>query len=280
LPKCHGDTHVRVDNVTLFYENHHEVPQLPTPKPNEKDGKIGNFCADLIEHGSTLQLGIGGIPNACALALIDAGKKNLGVHSEMFVDSMVDLYYAGVIDNSAKTIGVDKFIATFALGTQKVYDFIHDNIAVEIKMGKWVIDPHTVSQNNKMISINSCLMVDLTGNVASESIGPVQYSGTGGQFATHTGARECETGGMGKGILTTYSTSNVNGEIRSKIVPMLPQGSTVTTHRSTVDHIITEYGVAYLRGRDTKRRALNLIEIAHPDFREELKKQAKKLRYI
>lgn len=280
LPRCHGDTHVRVDKVDLFYEYSHPIPQLNTPLPNEKDRMIGNFCAELIENGSTIQLGIGGIPNACALALIDAGKKNLGVHSEMFVDSMVDLYYAGVIDNSEKTVKKDKFIATFALGTQKVYDFIHDNMSVEILRGKWVIDPHIISQNNRMVSINACLMVDLTGNVASESIGPVHYSGTGGQSATHTGARECEVGGLGKGILTTYSVSEGKGEVKSKIVPMLPEGSTVTTHRSTVDHIVTEYGVAYLRGRDTKRRALNLIEIAHPDFRPQLREEAKRLRFI
>jgi acyl-CoA hydrolase len=280
LPRCHGDTHVRVDKVTLFYERTATVPALDTPKPNEKDTKIGQFCADLVQNGSTLQLGIGGIPNACALALIEANKKHLGVHTEMFVDSMVDLYYAGVIDNSAKTLMKDKFVATFALGTQKVYDFIHDNMAVEIHRGKWVIDPHTISKNRQMVSINSCLMVDLTGNVASESIGPFQYSGTGGQFATHTGARECEVGGIGAGILTTYSTAMVDGKPESKIVPMLTEGSTVTTHRSSVDHIITEYGVAHLRGRDVKRRALNLIEIAHPDFRPWLREEAKRLQFI
>ena len=276
LPRTLGDTHVRVDQADFFYENHAPIPSIPTLPPTEKDLLIGNYCADLIEDGSTLQIGIGGIPSACSMALIDRKKKHLGVHSEMLVDAMVDLYEAGVIDNSHKTLYKNKFIASFALGSNKLYDFIHDNPAVEIHRGCWVVDPAVLRRNHKMVSINTCIMVDLSGQVASETIGPVQYSGTGGQFATHTGARE---GKGGKGILTCYATGGKDGR-HSSIVPLLPQGSAVTTHRSTVDYVVTEYGVAALRGRDVKRRALALIDVAHPQIRPKLREQAKKYNFI
>jgi acyl-CoA hydrolase len=196
----------------------------------------------------------------------------------MFVDTMVDLYYDGTITNKKKTYFKDKFVCTFALGSKKLYDFIHDNMAVEIHRGSWVNDPTWVAKNHKMVSINTCLMVDLTGQVASESLGPVQYSGTGGQFDTAMGAKEATRGGKGKSIIACYSTAK-KGTI-SSIVPKLPEGSAVTLHRANTDHVVTENGIAYLRGRDVRRRTLNLIEIAHPDHREELRKQAKKLRYI
>jgi acyl-CoA hydrolase len=276
LPRCHGDTHVRVDAVDFFYENKAPIPALPEAMPSDTDMIIGNYIADLVEDGSTIQLGIGGIPNAAAMAF--KGKKDLGVHTEMFVDTMVDLYYDGVINNSKKSIFKDKFICTFALGSKKLYDFINDNLAVEIHRGAWVNDPVWVAKNHKMVSINTCLMVDLTGQVASESLGPVQYSGTGGQFDTAMGAKEGIVGGKGKSIIACYSTAR-KGQITS-IVPTLPQGSAVTLHRANTDYVITEHGVASLRGKDVRRRALELIEIAHPDFRPQLVEEAKKLKYI
>ncbi len=276
LPRCLGDTHVNIRNIDFFFENHVDIPKLPEAAPSERDMKIGEYIASVVEDESTIQLGIGGIPNAAAMAL--KGKKNLGVHTEMFVDTMVDLYLDGTITNAAKSYFKDKFICTFALGSQKLYDFIHDNMAVEIHRGAWVNDPKWVAKNNKMVSINTCLMVDLTGQVASESLGPVQFSGTGGQFDTAMGAKEATRGGKGKSIIACASTAK-KGTI-SSIVPMLPEGSAVTLHRANTDLVVTENGVAYLRGRDVRRRALNLIEIAHPDHKEELRKQAKKLKYI
>jgi acyl-CoA hydrolase len=276
LPRTLGDTHVRVDRVTAFYEHSAPLPQLPATTPGEKDLAIGRHCADLIQDGSTLQVGIGGIPNACTLALAERGRRHLGVHTEMFVDSMVDLYYQGVIDNSRKTLGKDKFTAAFVLGTQKVYDFVHDNLAVELRRGSWAVRPDVLSQNHRMVSLNTCILVDLTGQVAAESVGPWQYSGTGGQFATQTGAREAPEG---RAILACYSTSGRDGQ-QTSIVPMLPEGTAVTTHRSTTDCIVTEQGVAELRGRDVRRRAENLIAIAHPDHRDKLRFEARKLGYL
>ncbi len=276
LPRCLGDTHVNIREIDFFYENHVDIPKLPEVKPSETDMLIGQNIADVVEDESTIQLGIGGIPNAAALAL--KGKKNLGVHTEMFVDTMVDLYLDGTITNAKKTYFKNKFVCTFALGSQKLYDFIHDNLAVEIHRGSWVNDPTWVAKNYKMVSINTCLMVDLTGQVASESLGTTQYSGTGGQFDTAMGAKEATRGGKGKSIIACYSTAK-KGEI-STIVPTLPEGSAVTLHRANTDLVVTEHGVAYMRGRDVRRRTLNLIEIAHPDHREELRKQAKKLKYI
>lgn len=276
LPRTLGDTHVRVDRVTLFYENDAPIPTLPVSEPSERDKRIGHHAADLIEDGSTIQVGIGGIPNACVAALAERGRRHLGVHTEMFVDGMVDLYFAGVIDNGSKTLFKDKFVAAFALGTQKLYDFIHDNLAVEIRRGSWVVRPDVLAQNRKMVSLNTCILVDLTGQVCSESIGPVQYSGTGGQFATQAGAREAEGG---RAILAAYATGGRDGS-QSSIVPMLPQGSVVTTHRSTVDTVVTEHGVAYLKGRDVRRRAENLIAIAAPEHRERLYAEARALGYL
>lgn len=276
LPRTIGDTHVNVKDVHFFYENHAPVPKLPEATPSETDMIIGNYIADLVEDGSTIQLGIGGIPNAAAAAL--KGKKDLGVHTEMFVDTMVDLYYNGVINNKKKSYYKGKFVCTFALGSQKLYDFVNDNLAVEFHRGSWVNDPFWVAKNYQMVSINTCLTVDLTGQVASESIGPVQYSGTGGQFDTAMGAKECKRGNGGKSIIACYSTAK-KGTITS-IVPTLSPGSAVTLHRANTDYVVTENGIAELRGRDVRRRALALIEIAHPDFREELRSEAKRLKFI
>lgn len=275
LPRTFGDTHVHVTDVDFFVEYTHEVPTLPSPQPSEVDMAIGNYIAELVEDGSTLQLGIGGIPNAAALALKD--KKDLGVHTEMIVDSMMELYEQGVITNKKKSLYKDKFVCTFAMGSRKLYDWLNDNLAVEFRRGSWVNDPAIVRQNSKMVSINTCLMVDFTGQVGSESIGTRQYSGTGGQTDTAVGAKEAYDG-LGKSIIACASTAK-NGA-SSTIVPTLPEGTAVTLHRSNCDHIVTEYGIAYMRGRTVKERTFNLISIAHPKFRDELKEQAQKLGYI
>lgn len=275
LPRTLGDTHLHVSQVTWFVEHEQEVPSLPAPQPSETDLEIGRYIASLVDDGSTIQLGIGGIPNAAALALRD--KKNLGVHTEMLVDSMMELYEQGVITNRLKSLKKDKFIATFAFGSRKLYDWLHDNVAVEFQRGCWVNDPKVVAQNSRMVSINTCLSVDFTGQVASESIGTSQYSGTGGQSDTAQGA-VAGFDGLGKSIIACYSTAK-NGTV-STIVPTLAEGSAVTLHRSFVDHVVTEHGVAKLRGRTVKERALELIAVAAPEFRGELKAQARKMGYI
>jgi len=275
LPRTFGDTQVHVSKVDYFVEHDQEVPALPAPQPNATDLAIGAHIAGLVEDGSTLQLGIGGIPNAAAMALKD--KKDLGVHTEMLVDSMMELYELGVITNGRKALKPGKFVTTFAMGSRKFYDWLDDNLAVEFQRGSWVNNPAVVAQNSQMVSINTCISVDFTGQVASESIGPNQYSGTGGQSDTAQGA-VAGFDGKGKSIIACYSTAK--GGTVSTITPMLSEGSAVTLHRSHVDHVVTEHGVARLRGRTVRERTQALISIAHPDFRADLTAQARTLGYL
>jgi acyl-CoA hydrolase len=275
LPRTFGDTHLRVDQVDHFVIHNQEVPALPEVAPNEVERTIGEHIASLVEDGSTIQLGIGGIPNAAAMAL--KGKKDLGVHTEMMVDSMMELYELGVVTNKRKTLYKDKFLCTFAMGSRKLYDWLDNNMAVEFRRGSWVNDPAVIRQNAKMTSINTCLAIDFTGQVSSESVGIHQYSGTGGQTDTAVGAKECYDG-KGKSIIACRSTAK--GGTLSTIVPTLQNGSAVTLHRSNSDYIVTEWGVASLRGRTIEERTRALIKIAHPDFREDLTKQALDMGFI
>lgn len=275
LPRTFGDTQVHVSKVDAFVEHEQEVPSLPAPVPSATDLAIGAHIAGLVEDGATIQLGIGGIPNAAALAL--KGKKDLGVHTEMLVDSMMELYEQGVITNARKALKPGKFITTFAMGSRKFYDWLDDNLAVEFQRGSWVNNPAVVAQNSKMVSINTCISVDFTGQVASETIGASQYSGTGGQSDTAQGA-VAGFDGLGKSIIACASTAR-GGKV-STIVPMLPEGSAVTLHRSHVDHVVTEHGVARLRGKTVRERVHELVAIAHPDFRAELTEKAKGLGYL
>lgn len=275
LPRTLGDTHVHINDVTHFVEFHQTPPTLPEPQPDEIAIRIGEHIAALVDDGSTIQLGIGEIPNAVALSL--HGKKDLGVHTEMLVDSMMELYTMGVITNKAKAIHKDKFICTFAMGSEKLYRWMHNNPAVEFLRGKYVNDPCVMRRNSKMVSINTCIMVDFTGQVASETIGIEQYSGTGGQSDTATGAIE-GFDGLGKSIIACRSTAR-GGKI-STIVPVLPEGSAVTLHRSHTDWIVTEWGSVRLTGRTVRERTRLLISIAHPDFRESLTVEAERLGFI
>jgi len=275
LPRTFGDTHVHIEDVDYFVEYSQDAPSLPSPEPDETALKIGENIAKLVEDGSTLQLGIGEIPNAAALSLKD--KKDLGVHTEMMVDSMMELYEMGVITNKEKAFHKDKFICTFAMGSDKLYKWLDNNQAVEFLRGKYVNDPCVVRKNSKMVSINTCIMVDFTGQVASESIGIQQYSGTGGQTDTALGAIE-GFDDKGKSIIACRATAK-NGTI-STIVPVLPAGTAVTLHRSNTDYVVTEYGSARLTGLTVKERTHALISIAAPEFRDELTKQAKELGYI
>ena len=275
LPRTFGDTHVHVSQVDYFVEYSQNPPTLPEPVPDEVAMEIGKNIADLIEDGATIQLGIGEIPNAAALMLKD--KKNLGVHTEMMVDSMMELYEMGVITNQEKSIYKGKFVCTFAMGSDKLYQWLDNNPAVEFLRGSYVNDPCLVRQNSKMVSINTCMMIDFTGQVASESIGTEQYSGTGGQSDTAVGAIE-GLDGKGKSIIACRATTK-GGKI-STIVPVLPAGTGVTLHRSNTDYIVTEFGSVRLTGRTVRERTEMLISVAHPDFREELRKQAEQMGYL
>ncbi|MFN6992357.1 MAG: acetyl-CoA hydrolase/transferase family protein [Fervidobacterium sp.] len=272
-PRTHGDTQVHLSDVDYIIEVDYKLPQAELLEPTEVERKIAGHIVSLIEDGSTIQLGIGGIPNAVAKFLIE--KKDLGVHTEMFTESMIDLFEAGVITNKKKTLWNGKFVCTFAYGTERMYKFLDENPAILFLRGRYVNDPYIISQNEKMVSINTALMVDLTGNVCSEAIGTTHYSGTGGQLDTHRGAIKSKSG---KGIIAMRSTAK-NGTV-STIVPILPQGSPVTVPRQELDYLVTEWGVVRLRGLPTRKRALALISTAHPDFQEELKKEAQKLGLI
>lgn len=275
LPRTFGDTHVHVSDVDYFVEHSQVPPTLPSPNPDEIAMQIGNNIAKLVEDGSTIQLGIGEIPNAAALSLKD--KKDLGVHTEMMVDSMMELYEMGVITNKKKAYFKDKFVCTFAMGSEKLYKWLDNNPAVEFLRGNFVNDPCEVRKNSKMVSINTCIMVDFTGQVASESIGINQYSGTGGQTDTAVGAIE-GFDGKGKSVIACRATAK-GGKI-STIVPTLPEGTAVTLHRSNTDYIVTEHGIARLTGLTVKERTEALIKIAHPDFREELTQKAQAMGYL
>ncbi len=270
LPWTLGDTQLHIDDVDYVVENHVPLFELlPTP-PSETEKAIGGFIADLIEDGSTLQLGIGGIPNAITPFLLN--RHDLGVHTEMFTDGVVDLYNAGVITNKRKALWKEKMVGAFALGTQKLYDFLDNNLGVEFQQGKVTNDPYVIGQNYRMVSINTALQVDILGQVCSQSIGYKHFSGTGGQLDTHRGA---QLSPGGRGIIALRSTAK-NGTV-STIVPTLSPGAEVTIPSQDVDTIVTEYGIAELKGLCLKDRMETLIRIAHPDFRGQIREEARKL---
>jgi acyl-CoA hydrolase len=274
LPRTFGETYVHVSQVTWFVEYSQTPPTLPAPEPDDVALKIGEHIADLVEDESTIQLGIGEIPNAVALSLHT--KKDLGVHTEMMVDSMMELFEQGVITNKKKSVHKNKFICTFAMGSLKLYKWLDNNPDVEFLRGKYVNDPCAMKHNSRMVSINTCIMIDFSGQVSSESIGIEQYSGTGGQTDTASAAIE-GTDGLGKSIIACRSTAQ-RGKI-STIVPVLPIGSAVTLHRSHTDYVVTEWGSVRLTGRTVRERTHMLISIAHPDFRKELQEKAEEMGY-
>jgi acyl-CoA hydrolase len=273
LPWTYGDTLVHISDVDYVVENHVPLVELTSTPPTEIEQKIGGYIADLIEDGSTIQLGIGGIPNAITAYIME--RKDLGIHTEMVVDGMVDLVEAGVVTNRKKTLHPGKIIGAFALGTSKLYKFLDHNKDVEIYRGHYTNDPYVIAKNYKMISVNTALQVDILGQVCSQSIGTRQFSGTGGQLDTHRGAQMSEGG---RGIIALRSTAK-NGSI-STIVPTLAPGAGVTVPSQDVDTIITEFGVAELRGRCVKDRMEALIHIAHPNFRDWIRDEAHRLSIV
>lgn len=281
FPRTFGDMEVHVRDVDYLVEANYPVPTLPNIEPNEKDMKIGQLIADYIHDGDNIQLGIGGIPNAVAKSLIH--KKDLGIHTEMFTSGMIDLIEAGVITGKKKTLHKGKHVCCFAMGSKEVYDYIDNNPSVMILPGSYVNDPAVMGLNDNQVSINSTIEVDLTGQCCSESVGTSQISGTGGQADTAIGAQNAKNG---RSFISLYSTTSIKnretGEIEevSKIVPTLKPGAAVSLSRNDVDYVVTEYGIVHLRGRNLRERAELLISIAHPKFRDELRKQAIEAGYL
>ena len=260
---------IHISQVDAIVEYNHDLPVLPPVQLDDVSKTIGGLIADLIPDGACLQLGIGAIPDATGMAL--KAKHDLGIHTEMFTDSMVELIECGAVNNSKKQIHRGKTVTTFAFGSQRIYDYIDDNPAVEILPVEYVNDPDVICQNDNMISINAAVEVDLFGQVCAESVGTKHMSGSGGQIDYVRGA--CQSRG-GKSFIAFTSTAK--GGTISKIKPILTPGAVVTTSKNDVDYIVTEYGVAHLRGRSLGERARQLIAIAHPDFRDELTFEAKK----
>ncbi|MHB8170516.1 MAG: acetyl-CoA hydrolase/transferase family protein [Thermincolia bacterium] len=269
-PRTMGNCFIHISDVTYVVENDAPMPEMKILPITPTEEAIGGYVAELIENGSTIQIGFGGIPNAVTQFLLK--KHDLGIHTEMITDGMVDLLDSGAVNNKKKALHPGKIIGTFALGTKRLYQFLHDNPIIEMHPVSYTNDPYVIGQNNKMVAVNAAIEVDLLGQCASETIGTMKWSGTGGQADFGRGVNISPGG---KGFITLPSTAK-NGTI-SRIVPVLNQGAAVTTSKNTVDHVVTEFGVAKLRGKTARQRAHALIAIAHPDYRGELTEAAKKI---
>ena len=273
MPHTRGDSLISIDQIDILTENDTPLPEVPSPPPDEIAEKIAKNISRFIEDGSTIQMGIGTIPAAITKFL--KSKNDLGVHSEMISDGVVDLWQEGVITNRKKSIHQGKIITTFCMGTNKLYDFVNDNPFVEFHPSEYVNNPYIISLNDRMVALNSALEVDLTGQVTAESLGHMFYSGIGGQADFMRGASKSK---RGKPIIALPSTAK-NGSI-SRIVPHLSEAAGVVTSRGDVHYVVTEYGVASLHGRSIRERAIALINIAHPQFREKLLRFSKLRCYV
>ncbi|MGB9721573.1 MAG: acetyl-CoA hydrolase/transferase family protein [bacterium] len=273
MPRTLGDSFIHISRVHKIVEVNLDLPELETIPFTDVEKKIGSYIADLVEDGSTLQLGIGGIPNAALKAMFN--KRDLGIHTEMVSDSIVEAIEAGVITGAKKTLHPYKVVATFYLGSRRLYEFIDNNPIFETHPTNYTNHPVVVARNDKMIAINSAIEVDITGQVCSDSIGTKIYSGFGGQVDFIRGAAQSKGG---KPIIALPSSAK--NDTISKIVPTLQVGAGVVTTRADVHYVVTEYGVAYLHGKNLRQRAEALINIAHPKFRPWLEEEAKKRRLL
>ena len=273
MPRTLGDSFIHVSALDYIVPVDYPLPELPMGDGNPSDTvkKIAGFIAELIPDEATMQMGIGAIPDAVLHYLFD--KKDLGIHTELFSDGVIDLVEAGVITNSKKTLHPGKIVAGFILGTQRLYDWVHNNPLIEFLRTEYINDPFVVSQNDRMVAVNSAIEIDLTGQICADSIGTKLYSGVGGQLDFIYGASRSK-GGVP--IIALPSTA----KDFSRIVPTLKQGAGVVTTRNHIHYVVTEYGVADLYGKTIHERAQSLINVAHPQFREELTKEAKALHYI
>jgi len=276
MPRTLGDSFIHISKINYAIPVNYPLAELLMSETNETAMQIGRHVADLVEDGSTLQLGIGTIPNS-VLGLL-GNRRDLGIHTELFSDGVMDLVQRGVITNEKKTLHQGKIVAGFILGSHALYAWVDDNPIVELHPTEYVNDPFVIAQNEKMVSINSAIEVDLTGQVCSDSIGPRLYSGVGGQVDFIYGASRSKGG---KPIIALPSMAVMkDGSKVSKIVAMLKPGAGVVTTRNHVHYVVTEYGVARLYGKTIRQRARALIDIAHPAFREELEHQAYELKYL
>ena len=278
MPRTLGDSFIHVSRLNYIVPVNYPIAELPMGEGESSEvvEKIAGYIAELIPDAATMQLGIGAIPDAVLKFLFD--KKDLGIHTELFSDGVIDLVNAGVLTNAQKTLHPGKIVAGFLLGTKRLYDWADDNPLIELHRTEYVNDPFVIAQNERMVAINSAIEVDLTGQICADSIGPKLYSGVGGQLDFIYGASRSK-GGVP--IIALPSTNTMrDGTVLTKIAPLLKHGAGVVTSRNHVRFIVTEYGVADLYGKTIRERATQLINIAHPDFREELKKQAQELHYI
>ncbi|MCB2291749.1 4-hydroxybutyrate CoA-transferase [Clostridium sp. CS001] len=269
MPRTMGDSFIHISDIDYIVETSNPIIELKPAKIGEVEKKIGENCAKLIEDGSTLQLGIGAIPDAVLLFL--KHKKDLGIHSEMISDGVVELVELGVITNRLKTLHPGKIVVTFLMGSKRLFDFADNNPMISMHPVDYVNNPAVIMQNSKMVCINSCIQVDLMGQVAADSIGLKQFSGVGGQVDFVRGAAMAKDG---KSIIAMPSTAS-KGTV-SRIIPLLDEGAAVTTSRNDIHYVVTEYGIANLKGKTLSERGKALIEIAHPDFRAELIKEWEK----
>lgn len=273
MPRTLGDSFIHVSRLTQVVETDYPLPETPQGGSSEANMRIGEFIAEMIPNGATLQMGIGSLPDAVLQNL--GNHKDLGIHTELFSDGVVSLFEQGIINCSRKSFHLGKMIAGFLFGSKELYRFVDNNAIVELHPTEYVNDPFNIAQNDNMVAINAALQVDLTGQVCADSIGPVFYSGVGGQLDFIRGAARSK-GGLP--IIALPSTAK--NDTISRVSLKLTEGSGVTTTRSDVHYIVTEFGVASLYGKTIRQRAHELIKIAHPNFREELTYQAKQIGYI
>ena len=278
MPRTLGDSFIHVSRLSHIIPVNYPIPEMAMSEEGNSAvvEKIAGFIAELIPDGATMQLGIGAIPDAVLKYL--RNKKDLGVHSELFSDGVIDLVNEGVLTNARKTLHPGKIIAGFMLGTRELYHWADDNPLIEFHRTEYVNDPFVIAQNERMVAINSAIEVDLTGQVCADSIGPKLYSGVGGQLDFIYGASRSK-GGVP--IIALPSTTTLrDGTPVTRIAGMLKLGAGVVTSRNHVRYVVTEYGVADLYGKTIRQRAQQLINVAHPDFRADLEKQAKELHYL
>jgi acyl-CoA hydrolase len=264
VPFAHGQCHIHISQVTALVESNDPILEVGLPQIGPVQQAIGKYVADMIPDGATLQIGYGGIPDAVVMQL--TSKHDLGIHTEMIGDGILTLVECGAVNNSKKTHLAGKMVATFALGSKKLYQFMHHNPMLEMHPVNFTNDPAIASLNDNLVAINASLQVDLLGQCGSESLAHVPYSGTGGQVDF---VRAANRSRGGKAFIVLPSTAK-DGTI-SRIVPTLTAGTHVTTGKNDVNYVVTEYGVAQLRGKSAHQRAAALIAIAHPDFRAELR---------
>ena len=278
MPRTLGDAFIHVSRINHIVSVDYPIAEMAMSDgvPSPAIETMAEYIADLIPNGATMQMGIGAVPDAVLKHLYD--KKDLGVHTELFSDGVIDLVEAGVLTNAAKTLHEGKILAGFILGSKRLYDWVHDNPIIEMRRTEYVNDPFVVAQNEKMVAINSAIEVDLTGQVCADSIGPKLYSGVGGQLDFIYGASRSK-GGVPVIALPSDTTTR-SGKRFTRIVGMLKHGAGVVTTRNHVRYVVTEYGVADLYGKSIRQRAQALIGIAHPDFRADLTKQAQALNYF